>query len=64
MDTLEYIKSIEVNVKKNGEEIKQTIKVIDNISQVISSQQETLDELNMQIRILLGEVSVRQRKIF
>ena len=64
MDTLEYIKSIEANVKKNGEEIKQTIKVIDNINQVISSQQEALDELKMQIRILSGEVSARQRKIF
>jgi len=64
MDTLEYIKRIETNVKKNGEQIKQTIKVIDNISQVISKQQETLDELKVQIRILSGEVSVRQRKIF
>ena len=64
MDTLEYIKSIEANVKKNGEEIKQTIKVIDNINQVISSQQEALDELKIQISILSGEVSGRQRKIF
>jgi len=64
MDTLEYIKRIEVTVKKNGEEIKQTIKVIDNISQVISKQQETLDELKIQISILSGEVSARQRKIF
>jgi hypothetical protein len=64
MDTLEYIKNIEANVKKNGEQIKQTIKVIDNITQVISKQQETLDELNMQIKILSGEVSARQRKIF
>ena len=64
MDTLEYIKSIEANVKKNGEEIKQTIKVIDNISDVISGQQEALDELKMQIKILSGEVSARQRKIF
>jgi len=64
MDTLEYIKRIEANVKKNGEEIKQTIKVIDNISDVISGQQEALDELKMQIKILSGEVSARQRKIF
>ena len=64
MDTLEYIKRIEANVKKNGEEIKQTIKVIDNINQVISSQQEALDELKIQISILSGEVSGRQRKIF
>ena len=64
MDTLEYIKRIEANVKKNGEEIKQTIKVIDNISDVISGQQEALDELKIQISILSGEVSARQRKIF
>ena len=64
MDTLEYIKRIEVTVKKNGEEIKQTIKVIDNISDVISKQQEALDELKIQISILSGEVSARQRKIF
>jgi hypothetical protein len=64
MDTLEYIKRIEANVKKNGEEIKQTIKVIDNISDVISGQQEALDELKIQISILSGEVSGRQRKIF
>ena len=64
MDTLEYIKNIEANVKKNGEEIKQTIKVIDNISDVISGQQEALDELKIQISILSGEVSGRQRKIF
>ena len=64
MDTLEYIKRIEANVKKNREEIKQTIKVIDNISDVISGQQEALDELKIQIRILSGEVSARQRKIF
>jgi len=64
MDTLEYIKRIEANVKKNREEIKQTIKVIDNISDVISGQQEALDELKIQISILSGEVSARQRKIF
>ena len=63
MDTLEYIKRIEANVKKNGEEIKQTIKVIDNISDVISGQQEALDELNIQIKILMGQLGGKQGRI-
>jgi len=58
------LKKIEFQMKKQSEQISRIIEVIADMNKRITYQQNKNEELNVQIQILMGEVSARQGKLF
>jgi len=56
--------TLEFKVKKQEEQISKLIQIIEGFNDSMKYQRKNIDEMNVQIQILMGQVGGKQGKLF
>ena len=63
-DSQSKLNTLEFKVKKQEEQISKLIQIIGGLNDNMKSQKKNIDEMNVQILILMGQVGGKQGKLF
>ena len=63
-DSQSKLITLEFKVKKQEEQISKLIQIIGGLNDNMKSQKKNIDEMNVQILILIGQVGGKQGKLF
>jgi len=63
-DSQSKLNTLEFKVKKQEEQISKLIQIIGGLNDNMKSQKKNIDEMNVQILILIGQVGGKQGKLF
>ena len=58
------LNTLEFKVKKQEEQISKLIQIIEGFNDSMKYQRKNIDEMNVQIQILMGQVGEKQGKLF
>mgnify|MGYP006129550915 CR=1 FL=1 len=58
------LNTLEFKVKKQEDQILKLIQIIEGINSNMKNQRKNIDDMNVQIQILMGEVGGKQGKLF
>jgi uncharacterized coiled-coil protein SlyX len=56
--------TLEFKVKKQEDQISKLIQIIEGLNDNMKNQRKNIDEMNVQIQILMGQVGSKQGKLF
>jgi len=56
--------TLEFKVKKQEDQISKLIQIIGGLNDNLKSHKKNIDEMNVQIQILMGQVGSKQGKLF
>ena len=56
--------TLEFKVKKQEEQISKLIQIIGGLNDNLKNQRKNIDEMNVEIQILMGQVGGKQGKLF
>ena len=56
--------TLEFKVKKQEDQISKLIQIIGGLNDNLKSHKKNIDEMNVQIQILMGQVGGKQGKLF
>ena len=63
-DSHTKLNTLEFKVKKQEEQISKLIQIIGGLNSNIKSQKKNIDEMNVEIQILMGQVGGKQGRLF
>ena len=63
-DSQHKLITLEFKVKKQEDQISKLIQIIGGLNDNMKSQKKNIDEMNVQIQILMGQVGGKQGKLF
>ena len=63
-DSQSKLNTLEFKVKKQEDQISKLIQIIGGLNDNMKSQKKNIDEMNVQILILMGQVGGKQGKLF
>jgi uncharacterized coiled-coil protein SlyX len=58
------LNTLEFKVKKQEDQILKLIQIIEGINSNMKNQRKNIDDMNVQIQILMGQVGGKQGKLF
>ena len=58
------LNTLEFKVKKQEDQISKLIQIIEGLNDSMKYQRKNIDEMNVQIQILMGQVGSKQGKLF
>jgi len=63
-DSHTKLNTLEFKVKKQEEQISKLIQIIGGLNSNLKSQKKNIDEMNVEIQILMGQVGGKQGRLF
>ena len=63
-DSQSKLITLEFKVKKQEDQISKLIQIIEGLNDNMKNQRKNIDEMNVQIQILMGQVGGKQGKLF
>ena len=63
-DSQHKLITLEFKVKKQEDQISKLIQIIGGLNDNMKSQKKNIDEMNVEIQILMGQVGGKQGKLF
>ena len=63
-DSQTKLNTLEFKVKKQEEQISKLIQIIGGLNDNLKNQRKNIDEMNVEIQILMGQVGGKQGKLF
>jgi uncharacterized coiled-coil protein SlyX len=64
MNVNNKLNTLEFKVKKQEDQILKLIQIIEGINSNMKNQRKNIDDMNVQIQILMGQVGGKQGKLF
>ena len=63
-DSQSKLNTLEFKVKKQEDQISKLIQIIGGLNDNLKNQRKNIDEMNVEIQILMGQVGGKQGKLF
>ena len=63
-DSQTKLNTLEFKVKKQEDQISKLIQIIGGLNDNLKNQRKNIDEMNVEIQILMGQVGGKQGKLF